>query len=263
MDNTIKNIAFTIVLNGMPFIKRQMEIIPKVFDHWFIVEGVSLPVNCTSWCSLPDKKWYNSNFCSTDGTYEFLNSINNPNITILRKNNPWNGKIEMCNAFMPQVSNSILMEFDVDEIWDETVLKDLLYNCKSKFYDFDSMKFKCNYFVGDNLKIITENSYGDYPEEWVRLWTIYEPTHFVSHEPPRIFKKENRIVEKKTTSKRGWMFDHYAYTTPEQLIFKENFYNYTNAYNQWVDMQKQTKFPCEVNHFLKWIPSGVYADKIC
>jgi hypothetical protein len=262
MDSSIKNIAFTLVLNGMPFIKQQMEIIPKIFDHWYIIEGVALPTNCTSWCKLPDRKWYNSNFCSVDGTYEFLNSIKLPNVSVIRKNSPWNGKIEMCNSFMHLISNSILMEFDVDEIWDKNILLEILKISEKNFNRFDSMKFKCNYFVGDDILLQSNEGYGDRPSEWIRLWTVQNCTQFNSHEPPVLNKKQNRIIEKKETSNRNWIFDHYAYTTEPQVSFKEDYYGYKNALAQWKDLQSTTNFPIEVNKFLPWIENEVFAYKI-
>lgn len=261
MEYPIKNIAFTLVLNGMPFIKQQMEIIPEVFDHWYIIEGVAFPNNCTSWCKLPSNKWYNSNFCSMDGTYEYLNEIKHPNITIIRKNLPWNGKIEMCNSFMSKISNSILMEFDVDEIWNKDILKNILKISQTNFHRFDSMKFKCNYYVGNQLKLQSNNGYGDKPEEWVRLWTVQETTNFISHEPPVLNKKNNRIVEKSETCQKNWLFNHFAYTTESQVSFKEDYYGYSGALNQWKDLQQVVNFPVEANKFLPWIEKGVQVIK--
>lgn len=262
MDNNIRTTAFTLVLNGMPFIKRQMEIIPKVFDHWYIIEGVALPKNCTSWCKLPSKNWINQEYCSVDGTFEFLNSCKLPNVSIIRKNQPWNGKLEMCNSFMKEISNSILMEFDVDEIWDIKILTDILQTSKNNFNRFDSMKFKCNYYVGNQIKINTANSYGDKSYEWVRLWTIQDQTFFISHEPPVLNKKLNRIVEKNETSKKGWLFDHYAYTTPEQVKFKEEYYGYKDALKKWHNLQSNLKFPVKASKFLPWIDEDVDLIKI-
>lgn len=262
MDSNIKTAAFTIVLNGMPFIKKQMEIIPKVFDHWYIIEGVALPNNCTSWCKLPSKNWINEHYCSTDGTFEFLNEIKLPNVSVIRKNQPWNGKIEMCNCFMPNISNSVLMQVDVDEIWNKKNLTNLLEISKINFNKFDSMKFKCNYFVGKKIKINTSNSYGDRPNEWVRLWTIQEPTFFLAHEPPILGKPNNKVIEKNETSKRGWVFDHYAYTTPEQVRFKEEYYGYKDALKKWQDLQSNLKFPVKASDFLPWIDENVDLIKI-
>ena len=67
----MNKIAFTIVLNGMPFIKEQYKIIPGVFDHWYIVEGVSRNINCTRWCNPVTEKYHKNNL-SNDGTTEFL-----------------------------------------------------------------------------------------------------------------------------------------------------------------------------------------------
>ena len=41
----MKKIAFTIVLNGMPFIKEQYKYVPTCFDKWYIIEGHIPPIN--------------------------------------------------------------------------------------------------------------------------------------------------------------------------------------------------------------------------
>jgi hypothetical protein len=254
----MKKIAFTIVLNGMPFIKKQYEIIPKIFDKWYIVEGVVSPVLDTSWCRNIPKKYYSDNFLSIDGTSDFLDSIISDKITVIRKNDYWTGKVEMCNSFMSEVQNSILMEFDVDEIWDPFILKDVLKYSEENDY-FDGMLFKCNYHVGPNLVIKNENCYGNNPNEWCRLWKIDKQTHWISHEPPRL-KGCLNFLTRNFTKNQGWTFDHYAYILEDQLKFKEEFYGYKNAFNQWKRLQLNTQFPCYLRDYLGWVHDNSLVD---
>ena len=122
----MKKIAFTLVLNGMPFIKRQAQIIPNHFDKWYIIEGVTKPHHDTSWCTDIDSRFFSTDKLSVDGTTEFLDKIASDKISVIRKHDFWDGKREMCNSFMAEVSDCILMEFDVDEIWQDSVLSDVL-----------------------------------------------------------------------------------------------------------------------------------------
>jgi hypothetical protein len=248
----MKKIAFTIVLNGIPFIKKQSEILPLVFDEWHIIEGATLPLADTAWCKNINNEFYTEKKLSTDGTTEFIDSIvDNKKIFVHRKNNFWNGKIEMCNQIEHLMENCILMQFDVDEIWNKETLIDILNYAQSNDY-FDGMLFKCNYYVGPNLIITNENCYGNYSNEWCRLWKIKEKTKWVSHEPPRI-KGLKTFLTKDYTKNKNWIFDHYAYVIEEQLKFKENFYGYKNALNLWKNLQQNEKFPCFLRDYLSWV----------
>ena len=256
----MKKIAFTIVLNGMPFIKKQAQIISEIFDVWYIVEGATLPIKDTAWCKNIDNKFYTDKKLSVDGTTEFLDSIKSDKIKIIRKNDFWDGKTEMCNSFMHEVENCILMEFDVDEIWKKETLKDLLLYCENNDI-YDGLSFKCNYYVGPDLYIQNEDCYGNKSDEWVRLWKIKEKTYWNSHEPPNL-NNYYRILKKEFTKSKGWMFDHYAYVFESQLSFKENFYGYKNALEEWEKLQKNKTFPIHLNKFLSWVDDKAIVNKI-
>jgi hypothetical protein len=256
----VKKIAFTIVLNGLPFIKKQAEIIPQVFDEWYIVEGATTPVLDTGWCKPIPEKFYSNNFLSNDGTTEFLDSISSDKIKIIRKEQLWNGKVEMCNSFMDKIENSILMQFDVDEIWNIEVLKDVL-EYADKNDHFDGMVFKCNYFVGPNLITVGENCYGNNSYEWHRLWKIRNKTYWLSHEPPRV-KGCLNFLTRDFTKNKNWVFNHYAYILEAQLKFKENFYGYDGAVNCWNKLQVAKNFPCLLKDYLPWVDGQVQVDKI-
>ena len=255
----MKKIAFTLVLNGMPFIKKQAEIIPEVFDYWFIVEGATKPVHDTSWCKDIDSKYYNDKKLSIDGTTEFLDSIKNDKIIVVRKNDFWDGKLEMCNSFMPYVENSILMEFDVDEFWNKDTLRRMLDYCEKRDIH-DGLQFKCNYYVGPELVIVNDNCYGDQDYEWNRLWKIREKTTWASHEPP-VLNGYDKIMSKKYTRSKKWGFDHYAYVLESQIQLKENFYVYENAVANWKRLQIHKHFPVKLQEFFPWADDKAMVGK--
>lgn len=258
----MKKIAFTIVLNGMPFIKKQHEVIPNVFDEWHIIEGATLPTKDTGWCKPINNEHYNNTEgdyfgCSIDGTSEFLDSIKNDKIFVHRKGQLWEGKTEMCKVIEPSMENCILMQFDVDEIWTIDVLKNMLPFIENE--DVDGALFHCNYYVGPNLKIINENCYGNYMIDWCRLWKIKEKSEWVSHEPARV-KNLHKFFNRNFTKEKGWIFDHYAYVLEEQVRFKENFYGYTSALDCWKTLQNHNKFPCNLRDFLPWVKDDAIVD---
>jgi len=244
----------------MPYIKKQAEIIPKVFDHWYIVEGYSFPVKDTRWCRNINTSQFTKNLLSIDGTTEFLDSIKNENITIIRKNDGWQGKVEMCNSFASELDECILMEFDVDEIWNEGVLNQVL-NFSENNPMFDAMLFNCNYYVGTNHKLIGENCYGNKKGEWLRLWNIKKPSYWISHEPPRL-NTTQKYLSKEFTKNMGWIFDHYAYVTESQLKFKENYYGYQNAVEQWKALQQVKDFPVNLKDYFSWVSDHAQVDYV-
>lgn len=256
------NVAFTIVLNGMPFIKQQYEIIPQVFDKWYIIEGVASPVKDTSWCKPVANDFHDANYLSVDGTTEFLDSIKSDKIVVIRNNNqPWNGKVDMCNSFMHELpENTTLMQMDVDEIWSAETLKNVLGFCENSASDF-TMCFRCNYFVGPGLKITSQNTYGDNHYEWYRLWRLAAPgARWAAHEPPQI-ARPFAVLDKSFTTSQNWIFDHYAYYYEHQVAFKENYYGYTGAVESWKRLQENKNFPAYLRNFLPWVHDAAIIDK--
>jgi hypothetical protein len=253
--------AFTIVLNGMPFIAQQYEIIPKVFDKWIIVEGYSKPLLDTSWCKEIDINKFTNNGLSNDGTTEFLDYIASDKIQIVRKPEGqfWNGKTEMCNAAVKGLNNTVLMEFDADEIWDVNTLKSVTDYSSQHFDEFDGMMFFCNCFVGPNLVTVGEDCYGNNPNEWCRLWNVRDTSAFITHEPPRMTGL-NKILHRNFTKTQGWIFNHYSYLYEKQLKFKEDYYGYMGAVEQWKSLQDNKTFPIKLNKFLSWVDNKVVVD---
>lgn len=254
--------AFTLVLNGMPYLEWQSRIIPKVFDNWFIIEGATKPTKDTSWCSDIPEKYYTSQKLSVDGTTQFLDYIKSDKIHVIRNAGVfWDGKVDMCNTFMDNIQTpSILMEFDVDEIWTEEKLKHLLAFSEANFDQVDGFMFKCNYFVGPGLYVANEGVYGNPWDQWMRHWHVRQPTKWLSHEPPRL-DGCNKFLNRAVTAERGWIFDHYAYYLENQVQFKEDFYGYKDAVKHWKNLQAHNNFPCLLGSFLPWVRDGAIVDR--
>jgi hypothetical protein len=150
------------------------------------------------------------------------------------------------------------MQIDVDEIWKSETLREILHF--SKTMDYPALFFKCNFFVGPNLVIVNENCYGNKSDEWIRLWKIREPTYWITHEPPSI-KGITPSYNRDFTKKKNWIFNHYAYTYPEQIQFKENFYGYRNAFKHWSELQTLQNFPVLAAKYLPWVRDNAIINK--
>ena len=144
---------FTIVLNGMPYINRHLDEFKKLKIpwQWRIVEGVSEPLGCTRWCKqVPDK--YHKNFVSVDGTHEYLNSINEPNVSVYWQAKSFPGKLAMIKEALQGVEKGVVMEVDADEMWIADQL-DAIYGHLKGCEEGRAMQFHCNYYVGQNKKV--------------------------------------------------------------------------------------------------------------
>ena len=258
----MKKVAFTIVLNGMPFIKQQFDTITDNFDHWYIIEGPAKPVGCTNWCGDVTKEFLSDSNLSNDGTTEYLNEISNYKKVSVIRTNPvdgihpfWNGKAEMCNQIFTYLTPPyILFQIDVDEFWTTQVLQDV-FNYLEHNDNYNVVRFESNFYYGDNIFSNGTNSW-----DWVRAWKVTIPTKWKSHEPPSLCGL-SRMMPKSDTIKRGWWFDHYAYTTEAQLKFKEVYYKYKGAVDRWKRLQEVKTFPVYLRDYFPWIKNNDMAIK--
>lgn len=122
----------------------------------------------------------------------------------------------------------------------------------------------CWYFVGENLVISTRNCYANNPQyEWLRTWRFKPGMVWATHEPPRLAEplpngkwRDVAFVNPfrhQETEKEGLVFQHFAYVTPNQLRFKEQYYGYKNATSQWLTLQQQTHFPVLLRQYFDWV----------
>ncbi|MGE5681143.1 MAG: class I SAM-dependent methyltransferase, partial [Bacillota bacterium] len=290
-DNKIEKITadelpihfFTIVLNGKPFIEHHINVFNKLpFKwHWHIVEGVADLVHDTAW-SVNNGGVITSDFhengLSNDGTSQYLNELKNHyagNITIYRKNDGkyWNGKVEMVNAPLENIKEECLLwEIDVDEFWKSEqiiTMRDLFIKNPKKTAAF----YYCRFFVGENLLITSKDTYGNHSEyEWIRTWRYKPGLKWITHEPPSL-AYETRSGEyidmarlnpflHQETEREDIIFDHFAYVLPQQIIFKEKYYGYKDAYSKWKKLQQIDGEKVFLKDYFDWVNDDAVVEKV-
>ncbi|MBG1267032.1 class I SAM-dependent methyltransferase [Nostoc sp. WHI] len=274
---------FTIVLNGQPFIRYHIEIFKQLpFKwHWHIVEGVAELKHDTGW-SLKLGGYINNEIHhhgrSNDSTTEYLDELTQQypdNITVYRKPDGvfWDGKREMVNEPLLNINEECLLwQIDADELWTvEHILtaRQLFIENPDKTAAF----YWCWYFVGERIIISTRNCYAQNPrQEWLRTWRYKPGSVWVAHEPPRLEEPlpngqwrdvaaVNPFLHHETEG-HGLVFQHFAYVTPEQLRFKDQYYGYRNAVSQWKALQETTKFPVLLREYFSWVRDETMVDTV-
>jgi FkbM family methyltransferase len=272
---------FTIVLNGQPYIPYHIEIFKQLSCkwHWHVIEGVADLKYDTAWSVQlggsisPD---IHRNGLSKDGTTEYLDELVRlypDNITIYRKPTGvfWDGKREMVNAPLGNIQTECLLwQIDVDELWTLEQLntgRQLFINNPDKTAAY----YWCWYFVGEKLLISTRNCYAQNPnQDWLRTWKFKPGSFWAAHEPPVLVEPSNNGEHQNLaainpflhaeTERAGLIFQHFAYATKEQLLFKEQYYGYKDAVSQWTKLQETTKFPVLLRDYFAWVSDGTQID---
>lgn len=253
----------SIVLDGMPWISFHYPIFRRLTFPWTwsIMEGVAENTKCTSWCKkIPPR-------LSNDGTTQYLESLRfDPRIKLYQK--PlWHGKHEMVNAPLGNIKEDCLLwQVDSDEIW--TV--EQIEKVRRLFLQHPARNqafFYCRYFVGPDIVTVGNDSYGNNPDEWLRVWRFKPGMKFLSHEPPKLTIASPRSFTRDETHREGLVFDHYAYATEKQLALKQQYYGgnsglYVNAVEDWKRLQKATIFPCKLRSYLPWVDGKAEAVRI-
>ncbi len=273
---------FTIVLNGKPFIRYHIDVFKKLpFEwHWHIVEGVADLKHDTAWSKklggyIADEIHHKGR--SKDGTTEYLNELVRlypENVTIYRQSEGvfWDGKREMVQASLANIKEECLLwQVDVDELW--TV--EQIWLARQLFVENPEKTaayYWCWYFVGEKLVISTRNCYTQNPQqEWLRTWRFKPEYIWAAHEPPILVERisDNEIIDiakinpflHEETEKYNLLFQHYSYVLPNQLKFKETYYGYKEAENQWLKLQKAETFPLRLSEYLSWVTDGTMVNR--
>jgi len=270
---------FTIVLNGQPFIRYHIDILKQLpFRwHWHIVEGVADLKHDTSWCAtrggqITDE--LHRSGLSNDGTTKYLNELAkqySENITIYRKpeNLFWDGKVEMVNAPLGSIQEECLLwEIDVDELW----TLEQICTARDMFIvkpDYTAAYYLCHFFVGKDLVTTTVDSWGNHiGYEWLRTWRFKPDYRWAAHEPP-ILRTPSGVniaavkpFKRSETKAKGLVFQHYAYVIRKQLAFKEIYYGYKGAVEQWLRLQNCRSFPIFLRDYFSWVGDGTQVNTI-
>lgn len=272
---------FTIVLNGMPFIKHHIEqfrFLPFSW-HWHIVEGVAELVGDTGWSlanggQIPEN--CHKDGYSVDGTSAYLDLLVDAypdQVTVYRKPSGsfWQGKLEMVQAPLQNISEPCLLwQIDADECWTYLQLVDG-WHLFEKEPQRTAAYYWCHFFVGPHLVVSSRNCYSQLEgQEWLRTWRYQPGDRWQAHEPPRLFRsvEQGQPVDvaslcpftNNETEAHGLVFQHFAYTTIEQVRFKEQYYGYTGARFRWLQLQKETLLPNYLKYFLPWVQDQATVD---
>jgi ADP-heptose:LPS heptosyltransferase len=272
---------FTIVLNGKPFIEKHISIFEKLpFPwHWHIIEGVAAFKNDTIWSIANGGRIDDSlhkNGLSNDGTSEYLDDLVKQypgRVTVYRKKNGAfaEGKLEMVQIPAASIKEECLLwQVDADEFWTAEQIctaRDMFIQYPEKTAAF----YLCNFFVGPRLVTTTFNTYGNHlGNEWIRTWRFKPGDYWLSHEPPRLVRQAGEEpIDLSTinpfkhaeTMEKGLIFHHYAYVTEEQIRFKEVYYGYKGAVEQWRTLLKAESFPVELRDYFAWVKDETQVDR--
>lgn len=268
---------FTIVLNGQPFIQYHIEVFKQLPCrwHWHIVEGVADLKHDTAWSVKNGGKVTNElhkNGLSKDGTTEYIDQLiaqYPDNITVYRKppGQFWDGKKEMVNAPLNSINEECLLwQVDIDELWTLTQIM-TVKQLFALYPERTAALYWCWYFVGEHLVVSTRNCYSQNPhQEWLRTWRFQPGCRWDAHEPPILVNKQGKNLAKikpfthDETEKYGLIFQHFAYVTPDQIAFKEKYYGYKNAVEQWLKLQEVDQFPVHLKDYFTWVKDETLID---
>ncbi|WP_198375816.1 glycosyltransferase family 4 protein [Neoroseomonas rubea] len=273
--------VLTIVLNGEPFIRYHEQVLSRLpFRwHWHVVEGVAELRHDTAWSTatggrIPEGLHREGR--SIDGTSEYLDDLARRfpgQVTIYRKppGEFWDGKREMVNAPLPNITESCLLwQVDSDELWTVeqiTAMRDrfLAEPTRSAAY------YWCWYFVGPDRIASTRHGYANNPaQEWLRTWRFRPGDTWAKHEPPTLVRPAfdgglpadiaalNPFTQDETEA-LGAVFQHFAYVTEAQLAFKESYYGYAGALEKWRGLQAVQGSGFLADHF-DWVKDRTMFD---
>lgn len=208
----------------------------KLFDHWIVIEGHSLPYGSTSWC-----KKMNVSPTSQDGTIKYLKSLSliKNNLHFYSHGGFFYGKDEQVNAgisILKQLTKKCyLWQVDVDEHWTEEKLK------ASEIYaDLNPHKgyaFQFNQYVGEDIIAVGEWGSGYLN----RLWK-WNGEMFRSHEPALLFGQRSLgyVPEIK--------YDHFSYLYEKDVKFKSQYYTgHEYVHKGWGELKNVKTFPVHIS----------------
>lgn len=250
---------FTLALDAIHFLPAQLAMMNRLSMpwKWIVVEGVAAPVKCTSWCNHIEPG------LSIDGSNKWLQETSKYNPRVVHISKPlWQGKVEMCNAALDQCGTAgILMQIDADEIWTPAQIE-TIYIAFQKNATRNSARFWCRFFFGHNIVITPENTDHGHTGDWFRVWRFFPGMKFMTHEPPKLENFNENSFSAKETSALGLVFDHQAYLYESQVRFKEKYYGYENAVNQWRTFQANTVWPTPLKKWISWSHNNDMADRL-
>lgn len=248
---------FTIVLDAMPWIEKHLPVFQSLdIDwRWIIVEGTAAPTKDTSWVKgiMPR--------LSVDGTTEYINSIRDKRVKVIRARR-WENKTSMCNAALAEMRESgVLLQVDADEVWTKKAIQETCDMFASN-PEYGAARFWCRYFLGKGIMATSIDGYGNRADEWIRAWRFKRGMKFLKHEPPTL-SGCNEIASRGFTLYLGLTFDHYSWVDPEQVKRKCEYYGHPYSYEAWLLLQNNNVWPVtDLQKILPWVGPNATANKI-
>lgn len=244
---------FTLVWNGMPFIKYHLSIFEKLhFNwHWHIIEGPACHGQDSGSRHHKSRGGFVPENVDDDGTLSYLNSLSNhPQVTVYPRRG-WNGKVDMANAPLKNISKEcILWQIDSDELYNLELLEKA-YRIFMLRPDKNVGIVSMFQFVGPNKYVIPLVKYDTSLDTWgthdyPRLWRYKPGLIWTSHAPPAM------SLEKTKAFKVDVSFYHYSYVYEQQIRFKSSYYGYKDFLSKWRDLQK-IKGKVRLGNFFPWL----------
>ena len=254
---------FTICFNAQPFIQYHLPIFEtlKIPWRWVIVEGLSRHGSDRGG-RQPDLSGLHINYRSIDGASEYLESIKDERVKLIRRPQIWNGKTDMCNAALEAMPDGdLLWEVDCDENWTVPQIEKcaLLFD---RFLFKQSALFCCRVWVGPDRYIFTPGMSGNHLEyEWRRVWRFRSDWRFKTHEPPVYGHVRTGVnpgdLTHAETMDAGLVFNHLAYVNESQVAFKSRYYGWPKLLDGWRRLQSAA-LPCKLRDFMpEWCDDDV------
>lgn len=250
----------TICLDGILFLPRHLYVLNKLSVPWTwsICEGYAEPIGCTSWCKpMPPR-------VSRDGSHEFLRELAQNHPRVKHYHSPsWPGKLSMFQKMTENLTEpGLILQMDADECWEAHQLEAIMAAFKAN-PKRDAALFRCVYFLGPNIRIISRNTYGGHEQfEWLRCWRFTPGQQWLKHEPPVFHSPKIRPFTQDQTENMGLVFHHYAYAFEQQLAWKEQYYSYASALESWRRLQQNKVWPARVGDYLSWVKDNAMCDQI-
>lgn len=227
-----------IVFNALSILPKGMlgACIENVYDiaHEILIsEGAVRPFGGNN----GNASWATKDGRSTDGTLEFLRKFPDPEkkIKIFTKDDDfWDGKLEMCNAYITSMTGDYIWQLDSDEFY----LKSDMQKIKQylTINSVDEVDFYANHFFGDFDHCCDEKQRGwANVIPWRRIFKHNPGDKWISHAPPIYGSHEgrNNILSRETTLMMGIKMYHYGYVNKTQAEFKKRYYSNPTIYNAW------------------------------
>ncbi|MCK4498885.1 glycosyltransferase family 9 protein [Candidatus Babeliales bacterium] len=251
---------FTIVFNGMPFIKYHLENFKRLnFPwHWYIIEGLSYVAGDPGSRGHRKRGGHVSaafdSHLSSDGTKGYLDELSKlENVTVIRNKDIWPSKLEMVSSCLPYIKESCLLwQIDVDEFYPVPTIMRL----HRMFMDNPDKTAAAPFFysfISKNKYTVSEGTWGSH--RYARIWRYDPGCKWLSHEPPVLVASDGLDLMKVKPFGADELTDlryyHYNYVTEDQIRFKETYYGYKGLFIAWSALQKQ-RGKVKVSDYFMW-----------